>query len=162
MPCCDQPPFTLDACNRGAPDGTAQRKAGQPPNVDGLPLFPCRYRLDLITPRSLPGGRAGDAAVVGADTGAGLEFGGNGSGTPNMTPSMTNNVAAAVSPGTWSPQWGWYVTMTPPQVSLASSECFFSICVHMQTLVVFGVVVAILPLSWVHLSSGCMYAAAQS
>lgn len=94
-----------------------------------LPFFPLPPpRPSLATSRSVASadGRAGfspfphtgpparGAAVIDADADAGLELVGNGSGTPNMT----NNVAAAVSPGTWSPQWGWYVTMTPPQVSL--------------------------------------------
>lgn len=65
------------------------------------------------------GAPTGGVAVVDAVTGAGLELSGNGSGTPNTTPNMANNMGTAVSPGTWSPQWGWYVTMTPPQVSLA-------------------------------------------
>lgn len=28
------------------------------------------------------------------------------------------------APGTWSPQWGWYVSMTPPQVSDVLFLCF--------------------------------------
>lgn len=52
-----------------------------------------------------------DTAVVGdSDSGAGVApvgLSGNGTGTPN----------SPAGPGTWSPQWGWYVNMTPPQVS---------------------------------------------
>lgn len=59
-----------------------------------------------------------DTAVVGdSDSGtvpAGLD--GNGTGTPN----------SAAGPGTWSPQWGWYVNMTPPQVSVSSLYLFES------------------------------------
>ncbi|CAM9918077.1 unnamed protein product [Ectocarpus sp. 12 AP-2014] len=48
------------------------------------------------------GGQGGGAAA--GDTGVAAGSGG-GTGTPT----------AGTSPGTWSPQWGWYVTMTPPQ-----------------------------------------------
>ncbi|CBJ48929.1 hypothetical protein Esi_0057_0130 [Ectocarpus siliculosus] len=48
------------------------------------------------------GGQGGGAAA--GDTGVAADSGG-GTGTPT----------AGTSPGTWSPQWGWYVTMTPPQ-----------------------------------------------
>ncbi|CAM9762109.1 unnamed protein product [Ectocarpus sp. 4 AP-2014] len=48
------------------------------------------------------GGQEGEVAA--GDTGVAAGSGG-GTGTPT----------AGTSPGTWSPQWGWYVTMTPPQ-----------------------------------------------
>eukprot|EP00903_Cladosiphon_okamuranus_P016270 g15003.t1 len=70
---------------------------------------------DVTPSHHTRGAPAGRATAVDVDTGVGLELSGNDSGTPYMAPHMTNNMGAAVSPGTWSPQWGWYVTMTPPQ-----------------------------------------------
>ncbi|CAM9623492.1 unnamed protein product [Ectocarpus fasciculatus] len=51
-----------------------------------------------------PGGQRGGGAAGDTRVGVGVGSGG-GTGTPT----------AGTSPGTWSPQWGWYVTMTPPQ-----------------------------------------------
>eukprot|EP00752_Nemacystus_decipiens_P012917 g11432.t1 len=68
-----------------------------------------RKEGDLATPGDLL------ASQKPGDERACLELGGIGSGAPSTTPNVTNNMAAALSPGTWSPQWGWYVTMTPPQ-----------------------------------------------
>lgn len=62
---------------------------------------------DFLPHASAPAGGSAVPNTVAGDFDSAAGLSGNGTGTPN----------SSAGPGTWSPQWGWYVTMTPPQVS---------------------------------------------
>lgn len=87
------------------------RPGTSPPlTIPSRTLTSSASRIDLdffsysVTAGSGCRGVQGGGAAAG-DTGVAV---GSGGGTGTLT--------AGTSPGTWSPQWGWYVTMTPPQV----------------------------------------------